>query len=146
MRVTQFIEPTIVIRSLNRYEGRLFVAEGYLFLVVRVDEARDIATVTCRIHEETQVLDMPYAEVVRRLHRASPLLLDNLQGPAAAKRICTEAEHWYFQSREGRMGPYPSRREAERQLIRHVLLMQSPETGAPRRRDWATQDAALSDI
>lgn len=135
MRVICVIEWTLVIRPLHRYEGRLFAAEGYLFLVVHVDEARGIASVTCRMGEETLVIDMPYAEVVKRFHQAPPLLLDNLHGPAATKRISSDADGWYFQSREGRMGSYRTRSESERELIRHVLLMQSADPGTRRGRN-----------
>jgi hypothetical protein len=131
-----------VIRALNRYEGRLFTAEGYLFLVVHADEASGTASVSCRMGEETQIIDMPYAEVVRKFHHGPPPLLDNLHGPAAAKRVSSDADGWHFQSREGRMGPFRTRGETERELIRHVLLMQSAGTAATRRGDFAPMVAA----
>jgi len=123
-------------QPLHRYEGRMFAAEGHLFLVIRVDEAGGIATVSCRMDGRTDVFDMSYAELVRRIRKAPPPLLDNLKGPTAAKRICSEADGWYFRSREGLMGPFASHEEAERGLLRHVLLMQSADGGSRRKRDF----------
>jgi hypothetical protein len=119
-----------VTRPLHRYEGRLFAAGGLLFLVVHVDQDNDRATVTCRIDGATQAIEMPCADLLKRLHQSTPLLLDNLQGPAAARRVFSDGGGWYFRSREGDQGPYRSRGEAEQHLIRYVLLMQSAPRGS----------------
>jgi hypothetical protein len=108
---------------LHRFEGRLFAEGGCLFMVVHTDEAAESARVTCRFGDHTEVLDMPLAEVARRVS-AAPLSLDNLTGPKAEKRLVEQANGWYFAAREGLMGPHESRQEASRALARYVLSMQ----------------------
>ena len=112
-------------RSLGRIEGRLFSESGCLFLVVRTDEAAGMARVTCRLGEQTEVLELPFSEVARRISASPALILDNLNGPGSAKRILEGENGWYFETREGRMGPFGSREEAGRELVRYVLSMQT---------------------
>ena len=112
-------------KCLARFEGRLFVEGGCLFLVVHADESTDQARVTCRIDGQTQVVEMPLSEVASRIAAGSGLMLDNLNSLESEKRITRGADGWYFSTREGRMGPIGSREDAARQLVRYVLSMQS---------------------
>ena len=118
-------------RTLSRFEGRLFSESGCLFLVVQTDETAGVARVTCRLGEQTEVLEMPLAEVARRISASPGLILDNLNGPGSAKRMAESEDGWYFQAREGRIGPFDSREEAGRELVRYVLSMQT--SGSSRR-------------
>lgn len=118
-------------KPLARFEGRLFAEGGCLFLVVYANEATGEARVTCRLDGQLQVIDMPLVEVARRVSSSTGLILDNLNGPETEKRIVEQDGQWYFQAREGRMGPFPSRKETGRQLVRYILSMQLVNT-APR--------------
>ncbi len=127
---------------LGRFEGRLFAEDGCLFLVVHADEARDLARVTCRVDDSRQLMEMPLTEVVRRIHSSPGLMLDNLNGAASRRRIFHRGDGWHFSAREGAMGPYRSREDAGRALVRHVLRMQEhgatprpPMRNATSRRD-----------
>jgi hypothetical protein len=111
-------------RQLNRLEGRLFTKSGTLFLVVHADEASDTAQVSFCVNEETQVLDLPFSEAAARVASGASLILDNLNSPESVRRILEMKDGWYFASREGEMGPYPSREEAGQQLGRYILSMQ----------------------
>lgn len=110
---------------LGRFEGRLFTEGGCLFMVVRANELTDEARVTCRIDGHTQVIDMPLSDVASRIAKCSGLILDNLNGPSAAKRLLQKEDGWYFSSREGDQGPYASKKEVSNELVRYVLCMQA---------------------
>ncbi len=112
-------------RTLARFEGRLFAEAGILFLVVEADAAAGVARVSFRVDGQTQVMELPLAEIARRLSSGGELKLDNLNGPVAAKRIVRKPDGWFFAAREGFMGPYDSGQAAQRELARHVLAMQS---------------------
>jgi len=124
MFVNPHTEGADVSRNLSRFEGRLFAEGGCLFLVVHADEAAGVARVTCRLAGQTDVVEMPLPEVARRISASPGLILDNLNGPASAKRITEGEGGWYFEAREGRMGPFGAREEAARELVRYVLSMQ----------------------
>ena len=119
-------------RPLGRFEGRLFAEDGCLFMVVRANEVTGEARVTCRVDGHTQVIEMPVADVARRVSANAGLMLDNLNGPNTAKRLLQKDDGWYFASREGDKGPFLSRKEAAGQLIRYVLCMQTQPDAAPR--------------
>ncbi len=128
-------------KPLARFEGRLFAEGGCLFLVVHVDEDRGVARVTCRVDGHSQAVDMPLSEVARRICTGHALMLDNLNSRATERRVLEEGDGWYFASREGRMGPFGSRDECSRELVRYVLSMQvsdgvrrEPRRGASSRR------------
>lgn len=125
-------------KPLARFEGRLFAEGGCLFLVVHADETTGEARVTCRIDGQTQVMDMPLDQVAQRVSASTGLILDNLSGPGTAKRLLQQEHGWFFNAREGRMGPYDSKRRAARELVRYVLCMQAERApgeapGKPRR-------------
>lgn len=110
---------------LSRFEGRLFAEGGCLFLVVRVDQASGTGRVSCRIDGESQLIDMPLADIAKRVATGAGLILDNLNGPQAAKRLRQRKDGWYFTAREGEKGPYDSRQTAGQELARYILSMQS---------------------
>lgn len=112
-------------KPLGRFEGRLFAEGGCLFMVVRADEAAGTARVSCRVDRQTQVIEMPLADVAKRVSSGAQLVLDNLNGPETTRRIQKQKDGWYFSAREGQMGPYGSEQEAARQLGRYILSMQT---------------------
>jgi len=123
--------------KLRRCEGRLFTESGVLFLVVSADERQGTARVSCRVAGELQVLDMPLADVTKRLTANADLKLDNLNGPNAVKRIVSQDGEWFFTAREGLQGPFATSEEAKRGLARYILSMQdalapvTPRAAAP---------------
>lgn len=122
-------------KPLARVEGRLFSEAGCLFLVVHADEAAGLARVTCRMDGQVQVVEMPLSDVVKRVASSTGLMLDNLNAPETARRIFEEQDGWYFTSREGRIGPFGSRKRAGHQLVSYILSMQTVDRapGAPAR-------------
>ena len=119
-------------RNLSRFEGRLFVEGGVLFYVVEADHEAGTARVCGRIGGESQVVDMHIDDVARHLSSGSELKLDNINGPGAAKRVVERDGQWFFQSREGLKGPFPTDSATRAHLARYILTMQSP--GAPQSR------------
>jgi len=109
----------------KRFEGRLFAEAGSLFMVVAVNESEASAKVSCRLDGQAVVLDMPLADVSRRISASSGIQLDNLNSPESKRRLQSEDDGWYFSSREGRIGPYPTEKDAARELARYVLCMQT---------------------
>lgn len=109
----------------KRFEGRLFAEDGCLFMVVAVNEAEGSARVTCSVDERPVVLEMPLEEISRRVASSTHLILDNLNSPDAKRRLQESDDGWYFSAREGRVGPYPTEKEAARALGRYVLSKQT---------------------
>lgn len=109
----------------KRFEGRLFAEAGCLFMVVAVNESEGSARVSCRLDGQSVVLDMPLAEVSRRISASTGLQLDNLNGPDSKRRLQSHEDGWHFTTREGPMGPYPTEKDAARELARYVLCMQT---------------------
>jgi len=110
--------------KLRRFEGRLFTESGVLFLVVAADEQQGTARVSCRVAGELQLVDMPLADVAKRLTANADLKLDNLNGPNAVKRIVSQDGEWFFTAREGLQGPFATSEDAKRALARYILSMQ----------------------
>lgn len=119
-------------RPLARIEGRLFSEDGCLFLVVHADEAAGLARVSCRVDQQTQVIEMPLANVAARVSGSTGLILDNLNAPETSRRIVEQNDGWYFASREGQIGPFPAREEAGRKLAKYILSKQTDGTRTPR--------------
>jgi hypothetical protein len=111
--------------SLQRFEGRLFADAGCLYLVVQTSEAAGTARVSCRQDGRPRVVEMPLAEVARRMSAGGNLLLDNADGAVAAKRLVRKPDGWFFSAREGHQGPFPSEAEAKRALGRYLVTVQS---------------------
>ena len=94
-------------------------------MVIATDPAEGTAQVSCRMDGQQLVLDMPIAEVSKRISSSTSLVLDNLNGPETKRRIVEDENGWCFSAREGLMGPYPSEQEAARALGRYILSMQT---------------------
>lgn len=108
-----------------RFEGRLFAVDGRLCMVVEADEASGVGRVSLRVQGRQQVVEMPLAEIARRISSGGGLLLDNTSGAEASRRVTRRKDGWFFSTREGPKGPYRSSKEAERDLGRHILATQS---------------------
>ena len=108
-----------------RFEGRLFADAGGLCLVVEVDNAAGTGRVSRRVDGESQVVEMPLAELGERISSSSNLQLDNIGRSDLSRRILRKRDGWYFSAREGLKGPFPSHEEAESELRAHVLSTQS---------------------
>jgi hypothetical protein len=115
----------------KRFEGRLFAEDGCLFMVVAVNEAEGSARVTCSVDERPIVLEMPLEEISRRIASSTHLILDNLNSPDSKRRLQEADDGWYFSAREGRVGPYPTERDAARALGRYVLSKQTDRSLSP---------------
>jgi len=109
----------------KRFEGRLFAESGCLFMVVAVNEPEGKANVSCRLDGQSVVLEMPLTEVSRRISASASIQLDNLNGPDSRRRLQRQDDGWHFSSREGLMGPYPTEKDAARELARYVLCRQT---------------------
>ena len=109
----------------RRLEGRLFAEASTMFMVLDADDRSGIARVSCRMDGHQQVIEMPLADVVRRISTASSLILDNMNGPDSLRRVTQQGDDWYFTSREGMIGPYATRTEATQNLCRYILAMQT---------------------
>jgi|GEM_PF-3563117 len=109
----------------RRLEGRLFAEAGTMFMVLDADDHSGTARVSCSLDGEQQVVEMPLAEVVRRISTASTLILDNMNSPESLRRITRQGDNWYFASREGSIGPYLSKADAAQNLCRYILAMQT---------------------
>jgi hypothetical protein len=113
----------MTVHALRRLEGRLFAEDGCLFMVLQIDG--ESARVSCRLDGRTRVVDLPTIEVTQRVAASAGLALDNLHGPQATRRVLHKDDGWYFASREGLIGRYPSEDDAASALARYVLAMQT---------------------
>lgn len=104
----------------NRFEGRLFSDEERLYFVLDVDTESGVARVSCRAEDGPKVIQMPVAEVGRRLSTSSNPCLDGLSSSDPSGRILKQAGGWFFTTREGMKGPYLSDTEANVALKKHI--------------------------
>ncbi len=111
--------------SIGRFEGRLFADAGRLYLVVEANELTGSGRVSFREDGENKVKEMPLSEISKLISRNSELKLDNTGGPIAAKRLVEKADGWFFSTREGLKGPYPTAEEAQQNLGQHVVATQA---------------------
>ena len=108
----------------NRLEGRLFSAEGRLHFVVAVDTQSGFARVSYCADGKQQITQLPISEVGLRLTSDSDLRLDGLSGAEKANRLIQKSDGWFFSTREGIKGPYPSETDADLALSKHMLSAQ----------------------
>lgn len=101
-------------------------------MVVAVNEIDGTAKVSCRLDGQPVVVDMPLAEVSRRISASAGIQLDNLNGPDSKRRLQSRDDGWHFTTREGLMGPYPTEKDAARELARYVLSMQTERNPSKR--------------
>ena len=111
-------------RTLARFEGRLFVDNGGLCMVVEANESTGLARVSTRIDGQQVLLDMPLADIAMHLSSNAKLSLDNLGSPESKQRVLKKEDGWFFSAREGLKGPYPSGETAERELDQYIIAAQ----------------------
>ena len=106
-------------------EGRLFVYEGQLCLVLSVEGDRGRARISRGKGRAAEVLEWSMEDLRCRFHGGSNLILDGLNSPKISSRITQEDDGWYFQTREGRQGPLPGADDAHKALQSYILASQS---------------------
>ncbi len=107
-----------------RFAGRLFSMDGRLHLVLDVDPEQDAARVGCRVDGEHRVINMPISEVSRLLPANPDLQLDGVQSQEAGNRVVGSSDGWYFETREGTIGPFHSKTAARKALEEHMIAAQ----------------------
>lgn len=108
----------------KRYEGRLFVENGRLHMVVEVDVAAGTAYVSSHDGSGPQVNPWSVVDVGRRLAAENGLLLDGLARADESERITEKEQGWFFTSREGPQGPFKTRAQATRELKAYIMTSQ----------------------
>jgi len=108
----------------KRYEGRLFVEDGRLHMVVEVDVDNDTALVSCNNGSGPRVDPWPIAEIGNRLSSENGLLLDGMTRADQSERITEKDEGWFFTSREGLQGPFKTHAETAKALKDYILATQ----------------------
>ena len=108
----------------KRYEGRLFVEDGRLHMVINVDTTTGMAHVSCNDGNGAKVSEWPVTEIGNRLSRTNGLMLDGLVRNDHSERITEKDDGWHFTSREGLKGPYDSEKKAEAALKEYILASQ----------------------
>ena len=109
----------------NRFEGRLFLEDGRLCMVVEADEASGIGRVSSRVDGTTQVVEMPLSDIGKRLSLGARMTLDGIGAATSEQRVQEDTDGWYFSAREGQKGPFPSRKQAQEALTRYIMKSQS---------------------
>ena len=108
----------------KRYEGRLFVDNGRLNMVVEVDVDSGTAYVSCNDGTGPKVNPWPVTEVGNRLSSENGLMLDGMARADESERITEKEEGWFFTSREGLQGPFKSHTQAGKALKDYILTTQ----------------------
>jgi len=111
-------------RTLARFEGRLFVDEGRLCMVVEANESAGTGRVSTRIDGQQTILEMPLADIAMHLASTTKLNLDNLGSPESKRRVLKKEDGWFFSAREGLKGPFPTGEQAERELDQYIIAAQ----------------------
>ena len=106
----------------NRFAGRLYTDEGRLHLVLDVDLEKEIGRVSCQIDGERQIIDVPLDVIGAHLALGGELKLDSLNNKQS--RTVEKSDGWYFSTREGLKGPYPTDEAANEALNEHILTFQ----------------------
>lgn len=94
-------------------------------MVVEADELSGVGRISSRVDGKTTVVEMPIAEIGKRLSTAAKMTLDSIGSATSARRIEQRSDGWFFSAREGLQGPFASREAAEDELDRHLLEAQS---------------------
>lgn len=109
----------------NRFEGRLFLEDGRLCMVVEADEVSGMGRVSSRVDGHTNVVEMPISEIGKRLSLSSKMTLDGIGAATSAQRIQEKSDGWYFSAREGLIGPFKTDKEAQKELSEYIMSSQS---------------------
>lgn len=118
----------------NRLEGRLFSDHGRLHLILDVDTEAGLARVSFRADDQQQVIQMPLADICQKLATGGTLQLDGLNTEDTAKRVVQQVDGWYFTTREGPEGPYPTADQARNALNEFILAKQSANGSSEQRK------------
>ena len=110
---------------LARFEGRLFVYEDRLCMVIESDETAGVARVSSRIDGAQTVREMPLAEIAELLAGTEKLCLDGIGTDSSKTRVVQKSDGWFFKAREGLKGPFSSGAEAEEELGRYMVAAQA---------------------
>ena len=111
----------------NRFEGRLFTDEGRLHLVLDVEPESGLARVSCRADGVQRIIRMPISEIGLRLSSGPTVQLDGLTSANTSKRITRKIDGWFFPTREGLNGPFPSEAEASQALRDYIVSVQGTD-------------------
>lgn len=118
--------------SAQRSVGRLFSKGGRLHLVLGVNTVTGMVTASFRSADQTEVIELPIAEVLERLSGDRSLKLDGLSAKSTEARVVEKHNGWFFRAREGEVGPYNDEVAAQRALRQHILSAQEDgRTGRP---------------
>jgi len=109
----------------NRFEGRLFLEDGRLCMVVEADEARGLGRVSSRVDGQPKVVEMSLNDIGQRLSMSAKMTLDSIGAATTTQRVQQKSDGWYFSSREGLVGPFSSNDEAQQELTGYLLTSQS---------------------
>jgi len=109
----------------NRFEGRLFLEDARLCMVVEADESTGIGRVSSRVDGQSQIVEMPLSEIGKRLSMSAKMTLDSIGAATSAQRVQQKSDGWYFAAREGLQGPFSSHDEARSELDSYLLASQS---------------------
>ena len=112
----------------KRFVGRLYTDEGRLHLVLDVDLEAGTGRVSCKAGGERQLIDVPLDVIGSHLALGGELKLDSLNTGAKATRTVEKTDGWYFSTREGLKGPYPTDAAANDALDEHILTYQGAST------------------
>ncbi len=116
-------------KTTDRLGGRLFADNGFLCMVVDIDPANDIATVSSR----GQLIEMPLSKVTDKLAAYTNLTLDNLNSERTVHRLVSTDVGWFFKTREtGLAGPFDTREQAKDAMNQYIIRVQ--EGRIPERR------------
>ncbi len=107
----------------NRFAGRLYTDEGRLHLVLDVDLDNEVGRVSCQIDGERQIVDVPLDHIGAHLALGGELKLDSLNNKKQSRTV-EKPDGWYFSTREGLKGPYPTDQAANDALNEHILTFQ----------------------
>ncbi len=106
--------------ALQRFEGRVYAEDGQLHLVVAVDANAGTAHVSTRIDGSHQVLEVPLTTVRAALAEGAELDLKDM-GRSGNDRVQQRDGGWYYVTREGQTGPFPTRQAAQEGLDAFLL-------------------------
>lgn len=109
---------------MKRAEGRLFTENGSLFMVLDVDCNEETARISARINGERKIMTMPLADLSDRLSVDAEPKLDGVAETAQSGRLRLGSDGWYYKSRNGEQGPFPTKDEADAALKRYIITVQ----------------------
>jgi len=109
----------------KRLEGRLFVYEGQLCLVLAVASDIGVARISRGKGQAAEVLEWSTEDLCHRFHGGSNLILDGLNSAKTSSRVTEQDDGWYFLTREGRRGPLPGADDARKALQSYILESQT---------------------